>query len=409
MIPSIRCSSLDRVLGCTGSPTLEALVAHAEKKDEGHAVQWAGSWCHHHSARRLRDEFGAVGEPDPLKIPETFVPSSYDEWVVDWYVSRVTRLIPSDWAMFIEREVKRVFPLPRPVTMIDPQTGEPVVVTHFELTGHIDHSAISPCATRAIIDDLKRGFEVVDPADSNWQVAGYCILLKGEVPTLQEALLRIHQPAAPERTTEAPVTNIDAVEIALVRAVNEALEKPYTLTTGKACKYCKAAVAKLPDGKFFICPTLKKDLLTMQETLTKNFIESLANFSELPEFGEVVSHVRKLTYPTKRLVDTFKDALEAQGGEVQLPNGTTAKIVDEPGNREITDVQFAHGELTNQIGENAAWKTLSMAVGVVEDELFASGLPRTSKKPDVMTAKKWIETNLGGVITRKPQKTLIFT
>lgn len=405
MIPKIRCSSLDKILTCTGSPTLEALLGAAIVDDGGHAVQWAGSWCHHHSARRLRDEFGAIGEPDPLTIPETFQPSGYDEWVVEWYVNRVTRLVPSNWATFIEREVKRVFPLPRPVTMTDPTTGQPVLVTHFELTGHIDHSAVSPCRTQAIIDDLKRGYEVVDAAEFNWQVAGYCALLEGEIPTLTKALLRIHQPAAPERTTEAPVTNIKALVSALVNAVNVALEKPYTLTTGKACKYCKAAVARVGD-KFFVCPTLKKDLLTMQETLTKDMIDSLANFADLQDFGELTSHVRKLQYPSKRLIDTFKAALEAAGGKAELKDGTIAQIIEEEGPRKIADVQTAHEQLSGRVGIHAAWKTLEMSIGSVEEQLVAAGMQKTSKKPGVENAKGWIEQNL--TVTRKPQKTLVF-
>ena len=385
MKPVFRCSSLDRMLGCHASVTLESKVCAVTEDvfggaETGHAVQWAGSWCHHQAAARLRDEFGAVGTPDPLTIPSHFKPSGFDEWVVDWYVTRVTKIVPSDWAMFIEREAVMEFP-------------------RFILTGHIDFSAISTDGLQGVIDDLKRGYEVVDAADSNWQLAGYCALLSLQIPTLEKLLLRIHQPAAPERTTEACVTNIPAVIASLERAINAMLDDPYTTNTGKPCKNCKA-----PE----ICPTFRKDIKLMRETLSKEFIDSIPSISSTADLAELAYHCKKLEYPAKRMVESFKSRVEQEGGEVEFGNGQFAKIIEEEGNREITDVQFAHGEVAAKCGAQAAWGTLKLSVGGVEEALAETGMQKSSKKKDVETVKTWVDANLGGVITRKKQKTLTF-
>ena len=408
MILSVRCSSLDRLFTCHGSRVLEEKVAAATIDpfgegggQDGHEIQWAGSWCHHHAAVRLRDEFGAVGIPDPLTIPESFKPSGYDEWVVDWYVGRVAKLIPSDWAMFIEREIKRVFPLRRPFQMINPQTGALETVTAIELTGHLDHTALSPDLKHAVIDDLKRGYEIVDPAEFNWQLAGYTALLLSEFPSLEKVLLRLHQPAAPERTTEAAVQNPRDV-LALIEAeLNALVEDPYTFVTGKPCKYCPALL--MP------CPVAKKDIKLMRETLTKEFIDSLPATASDEDLGDLAYHAKKLEYPAKRVVDAFKARLEQAGMAITLKDGITAELIEEDGPRQIADVQFAHTELSRKVGAQAAWKTLKMGVGATEDVLVADGgMQRSSKKKEVETAKTWIDQNLGGVIRREKQKTLVF-
>ena len=388
MKPTFRCSSLDRILSCHGSHAIEAALP--KQNDSGHAVQWAGSWCHHQAARRFKEEFGAVGEPDPLTIPASFVPSSYDEWTVDWYVSRATSIIPSNWAMFIEREIIVEFP-------------------RFFLSGHIDLLSIDPTGTKGIVDDLKRGYEVVDHAENNWQLAGYLVLAADAVPTLEELLLHIHQPSAPDRTTEAVVRDVKAVRTMLESRINAMLDDHLTLTTGKACKYCPGAVARISPTQFSLCPTLKKDIISMQETLSeKDFISHLANFSNVQDLGDLANHARKLQYPVKRLIDTFKVILEEQGGEVELCGGVVARIVEEEGNREITDPQFAHSQLTAKVGAPAAWGTLSIGMGKIEEALAASGMQKSSKKKEVETVKTWVDANLGGVITRKKQKTLTF-
>lgn len=402
---SVRCSSLDQLFTCHAARLLQEKVNAVSNTglsddDEGHAVQWAGSWCHHHGARRLRDEFGAVGNPDPLTIPASFVPSGYDEWVVDWYVCSVTKLIPTNYALFIERELKRVFPLRRPVVFRNYRTGLLETHTHIELTGHLDVSAVSPDLKTGVIIDLKRGYEVVGPAEFNWQLAGYGVLFKAAVPTLEQVLLQIKQPAAPERTTEAVVKNLPDLEALIEAELNKMVEDAYTFSTGKPCKYCDALL---------VCPTARKDIKTMRETLTPELFESIKTVASTEDLGDLAFHAKKLEYPITRIVKAFKERLEQAGGEVILKDGTKAAIIEEEGNRKIDDVQFAHSRLASKVGANAAWGTLKMSLGEAEDALAAAGMQRSSKKKDVETAKGWIDLELGGVISRPKQKTLIFS
>ncbi len=401
MIVAIRCSSLDRLFTCHASRVMEERVRSATEDvfgdgDGGHAVQWAGSWCHHMAATRLRDEFGAVGTPDPLTIPASFSPSSYDEWVSDWYVGQCMKIVPSDYAMFIEREIHRDIVLRKPAEMF--VSGKWVTVTTVRLTGHLDFTAISPDLTTAIIADLKRGYEVVDAAECNWQLAGYTALLKTEFPTLSRILLRLLQPAAPDRITEAAIHNASDV-VALIEAeVNALTEDPFSFSTGKPCKYCAAVE---------VCPVFKKDVKIMRETLTKEQIDALPSVCPTEDLGELAVHCKKLEYPIKRVVEAFKTRVE-QEGAVTLKDGTIAEIIEEEGNRQVTDARFAHEQLTAKVGENLAWSAIKVGVGAVEDALVESGMQRSSKKKEVETAKRWVDDNLGAVIKRPVQKVLTF-
>jgi uncharacterized protein YbaR (Trm112 family) len=402
---SVRCSSLDRLLTCHASRVMADKVAAAtfdpfedrEAKDEGHAIQWAGSWCHHAAATRLISEFGAIGDAGALDIPASFRPSSYDEWVAEWYVQQTMKIIPSDWAFFVEMELHRDFPLRKPVSVTTPD-GRSEVITHIRLTGHIDACAVSPDKKQAVIGDLKRGYDIVDAAEYNWQLAGYTALLTAKFPDLAAVLLRLLQPAAPDRITEAAVHN-PADVVALIEAeLNALVEDPYTFNTGKPCKYCDAIL---------VCPVFRKDIRLMRETLTKEQIDALPGTVSLDELGELAFHAKKLEYPITRVVKAFKEQLDAVG-TVQLKDGTIAEIIEEDGPRQIGDVQFAHTELARKVGDTAAWRTVKMSIGSIETELAATGLQKTSKKPEVETVKKWIDNNLGGVMRREKQKTLMF-
>ncbi len=402
---SVRCSSLDQLFTCHAARILQDKVNAAADTglgdgNEGHEVQWAGSWCHHRGAQRLRDEFGAVGSPDPLSIPASFKPSSYDEWVVDWYVSSVTKLIPTDYALFIEREMKRVFPLRTPVTFMNYVTGQLETHTHIELTGHLDVSAVSPDLKRGVIIDLKRGYDPVDKAEINWQLAGYAVLFQQAVPTLESILLQIKQPAAPERTTEASVSNIADLAALIEAELNAMVEDAYTFSSGKPCKYCDALL---------VCPTARKSIKLMRETLTKELFDAIPSTVSTDELGELTLSAKKLEYPITRIIKAFKERLEQVGGECTLADGTVAKIIEEDGNRRIDDVRYAFGRLSSKVGENAAWTTMKMSLGDTEEALVGGGMQRSSKKKDVDTAKSWIDNELGGVISRPKQKTLSFS
>ncbi len=401
-IIAIRCSSLDRLFTCHASRVMEDKVAAKTVDpfgggDGGHTVQWAGSWCHHAAASRLRDEFGSVGTPDPLTIPASFKPSSYDEWVSDWYVRQCMLIVPSDYATFIEREVHRDFVLRDPAMML--VNGRWIEVTTIRLTGHLDFTAISPDLTTAIIADLKRGYEIVDAAECNWQLAGYAALLLSEFPSLSRILLRLLQPAAPDRVTESSIPDPAAVVALIEEKINDLARDPFTFSTGKPCKYCLALE---------VCPVFRKDIRAMKETLTKEQIDALPEVASTEDLGELAYHCKKLHYPMQRVVDVFRKRVEQEGGPVTLKDGTVAEIVTEEGSRQISDVRYAHSTLAAKVGENAAWDTLKMGIGAVEESLAATGMQKSSKKKEVETVKSWVDNNLGSVIKRPEQKTLVF-
>lgn len=376
MKPSFRSSSLDRVFECPGSVTLEAKVHAAGKapKKEGHAVQWAGTWCHWKAATRLIEEFGAVGVVETPDLPADWKPSGYDEWVVEWYLHRVLEMTPRDYALFVEQEVAVEF-------------------GRWKSTGHIDVYALSPDRKIAVINDLKRGFAKVDDAVDNWQLANYGVQLKACIPLLETVILRIHQPAAPDRTTEATVTNLDALTAAIAAKGNETLDNPYSLSTGKQCNYCDA---------YEICPALRAEIKRMKMQLTKEAVEALNAFATDEELAEVVSHGRKVAYPIQKFTEALKERLATRLGQPVDFAGGGVTAVDAFGDRTITDNDYAYRVLSEKVGSVHAIKAFTPSLGKIEEVLHKEAkLQKTSKKPDVPTCQSWIKENLGGVITRE--------
>lgn len=375
MKPSFRSSSLDRVIECPGSVTLEDKVRKAGRapKNKGHETQWAGTWCHWKAATRLIEEFGAVGLVETPVLPADWKPSGYDEWVVEWYLHRVLEMTPRDYALFVEQEVAVEF-------------------ARWRSTGHIDVYALSPDRKIAVIHDLKRGFAKVDDAVENWQLANYGVQLKAGIPLLEKSILMIHQPAAPDRTTEATVTNLDALTAAVEEAGNKALDNPYSLSTGKQCNYCDALE---------ICPAPRAEIKRMKLQLTKESVEALKAFATDEELAEVVSHGRKITYPIQKLTEALKERLSVKIGDPVEFEGGGVTAVDAFGDREITDADYAYRRLSTEVGAVHAIKAFTPSLGKIEEILHKeAGLQKTSKKPDVPTCQSWIKDNLGGVIKR---------
>jgi hypothetical protein len=314
-------------------------------------------------------------------LPAGWKPSGYDEWVVDWYVSRVLELTPRDHAIFVERAIEIPF-------------------ERWTLTGHIDAFTLSPDRKVAVINDLKRGFAAVDRAESNWQLACYGVLLKWLLPDVETVMLRIHQPAAPDKTTEVVVSNLDSLTVAVREAGNAALDDAYSLTTGEQCRYCTAAL---------ICPALRKEIMELK--LTKEDVERLSAVPKVEELAEVVAVGRRLDYPIKRLTEALRERLaQSLGAPVALADGSTVKAVEEEGNREITDRDYAYRTLAKATSPVVAIQAFKPSLTGIEEVLHThAGLKRTSKKPDVPTCQSWIKDNLGGVITRPKQVALEWT
>lgn len=383
--PIVRCSSLDRLLSCPGSLTLEAitnsLVTIFDNEVDGNAMTWRGNWCHHRSAKRLVDEFGAFapeGLPPPI-LPEKWQPRPWDFRTVEWYISNLTETIPNDHVIFVEQEFKREFP-------------------RFILTGHIDEYDINAEKTLFSINDLKTGVADVDIADENWQLAGYATLLQAKYPTLKRGVARIWQRTTTASMSEAEIKDLNAVAALIESKVNEALDNLYLLQTGKQCTNCAAIKS---------CPCLSAEIDFMKLTLTPEQLAEINANPDITVLGELAARARSIQGPIKRIIDDFKEQLEASGQDkLDLANGVTAELVPTFGDREITNLEVAMAFAVDKIGPAATMRTLSMSLSKLEDELVDTGMKRTSKKTE--SASGWIKDTLGHLITRKPTKTLKF-
>ena len=219
MIPTIRASSLDRVLACPGSLTVNAIVKPRDgtEGDEG-------TLCHWLSAQRIKTEMGAIG--DIGAQPRGFYPNSV--WISDYYVRHVMEVTPADYSLECEAALAYEF----------------AAGAGFVLSGHIDCLALSPDATHAIGWDLKTGYDPVDCADSNWQILGYCVLLKRAYPTLESVTFYIIQPRNDEdegyeRISVVTITDLDAATATLATKIADAISRPLELnTTIKGCRSC---------------------------------------------------------------------------------------------------------------------------------------------------------------------------
>ncbi len=414
---TFRASSLDRVLFCNGSPTLEEIVGNStlefdEEDDEevgGHAITWAGNWCHATAGQRLIDESGAIGKIEPPEVPAGWQPTGYDEYVVSWYVNNVLELTPPNWMLFVEQACASEF-----------NYGPVAPFRSFQLTGHIDCYGISPDLETAVINDLKRGQGHVDAAESNWQLAAYIALLKRRHPSLKTVIARLLQ--AGEEITEVVVTadnrtvrswvpscnkppqDLEKVTDFLVTKIANAIEHWNELTTGEnQCKYCPAKELCASDPRL----ALYQEIEFMKTLLSPETIASLKGVVPLAQLAEVALRARAIAYPGKVLVDTMTARLAAEG-PIELDNGTQLSVVEEPGNRVVNDVRQAVARAQPVIGDEV-WNILKMRLGKdgLEDKLAATGMKRSSKKPDDPTAKRWIETELIGMIDRPMRKKLV--
>lgn len=384
MRPVIRCSNIDRLLSCPGSRTLDAKLAELDDfsgEAAGDSMTWRGNWCHWASAKRLIEQHGAIA-PDGLatpKIPSGWHPSPWDERFVDWYVAQVVEHTPSDHALFVEHRFTHAF-------------------LTFDLTGQLDCYSLSPDGTEFGINDAKTGVVQVDEAENNWQLAGYCTLLKLAHPKLQRGHVRILQHDADTQFSEMEITdNLDALVNFMEKKVLDALIAWRELETGyKQCRLCQ---------NIQFCPALNKEISEMKMILSEQEVSDLQVTSDLKSLAALAARGRAIAGPIDRLIEALRSRIEVEG-PVVLDDGTRIELVEEPGFRVVTAPKVAHALVADKLGEDEAWGTLSMSVKKVEDGLVASGMKRTSKKEE--SATSWIGQTLGHLIHRPTIKKLKF-
>lgn len=329
MTPTIRCSSLDRVLSCPGSLTVNAVVSPRDGDDGDE-----GTFQHWMSAQRIKIEMGASGDIGP-QPPGSFPHST---WISDYYVRHVMETTPASYSLECEAALAYFFEPAeeRQITVVDWVDGKPKLRVQryegFTLSGHIDCLAISPDATHAIGWDLKTGYDPVDCAESNWQILGYCVLLKRAYPSLQSVTFYIVQPRNDEdegyeRVSVVTITDLDAAVVTLADKIADAISKPLELnTTIKGCRFCVGCS----------CPAIRAQQNLMIITMTE---ESLADLKATPDdatLAEFAIGTKVLAKPTEDAKALLNDRLD-KVPSITAPDGTVITRVVQRGSWSVPE------------------------------------------------------------------------
>lgn len=405
--PVVRCSSLDQLLGCPGSRTVNAVIAAAGGKRLDESESWEGNWCHFTAAQRFIADYGAMppeGGLPPAKIPANYQPEGFAHWIVDFFVRTVMEATPGDWAMEVEREMLVEFP-------------------RFWLSGHVDVDGVNADATELNYDDLKSGKEPVDMAEANWQVLGYGVLFKCDYPQLKKLRGRIIQPCLTEaegQRVSAVVMNeegtydgdgnlvskctINNVVPFLESKINAALDAPMELNSGvKQCRWCPAALT-------LQCPLLKLEAQHMKMTLTTEALEQMKAQPDDSLLAFWVVMRKHLSSKFNNAQKLAKARIEERGGAALVCEDGSVKLIDTMGDREFADPKAVGGAweiISENLDPERAYECITIRVGETEKQLAAQfGLSLESKKADKETGKTKFAALLGNFVTRKPSKEL---
>jgi len=378
MIPTIRCSSLDRVLSCPGSLTVNAIVAprYGDDGDEG-------TWCHWISAQRIKTEMGAVGDIGP----QPRGPFPHSTWISDYYVRHVMESTPASYSLECEAALAYEFTADTPckIETVEWFNGRPMVGTKpyngFTLSGHIDCLALSPDATHAIGWDLKTGYDPVDCADSNWQILGYCVLLKRAYPSLQSVTFYIVQPRNDEdgdsvneghpRVSCVTITDLDAAVATLAGKITDAISRPLELnTTIKGCRFCVGCS----------CPAIRAKQKLMRLTMTE---ESLASLKAQPDdatLAEFIIGAKELAKPTEDAKAMLNDRLD-RSPQLVAADGTVITRVTQRGAWSVNDPQAFFRAMRELLpADEQIARVTKPSMTALKDEIARSmGVPKTSK------------------------------
>jgi len=408
--PVIRCSELNWLIECPGAATLEAVVG-IQRRDEDQS--WDGQWAHHKSASRLVHDHGAMppeGGLPPLRLPASYEPPDFLNWVVDFYLHAVLEDAGAERAIVVEDEMLEEF-------------------DRFWLSGHPDVYAIDAEATELNFNDLKAGINPVDAAESNWQVIGYATLFKLRWQSLRRIRGRIVQPRLSEDVSPritgvtidetgctsdetgvqvSPVT-IDGMAAALEQRINHALDNPLLLRSGiKQCRWCPAKLK---------CPALDEDEKTMAEILlTQQTLERIKNEPDDEALGRICVAGKLLTSRFEAAKDMLKERLEAEPGKkVVLADGTQLFLFDALGPRQFKDgkpgevppVGLAWERLSEVLDAERAYGCMEISFEPAEKAIAKQlGIQHKTTVKGKQCGKAVLEQLIGHLVTRKPQKNL---
>lgn len=380
MKPTLRCSNLDRFLSCPGSLTLDPLVAPrvSDEGDEGTAI-------HYQIARNLASDLGAVGifgEPGKTGI------NAINEWIVGYCVREVAENTPPDWSLEVEAAFAYEF-------------------ERFILSGHIDALALSPDATEAIGWDYKTGYNAVDLAECNWQVAGYLVLVKRAYPQLKKAKFFIVQPRNDEEMGQQRVTKVevewstvDFMTKNFVNRVNAALADPHTVNSGmKQCRFCPAVLQ---------CPAIKLEIETMKAKLTPELLAAIQLEPLDSGLADICIAAKTLDAPFETARDLLKKRIEAKG-YITASDGTNISTKKTAGSYEVTEPEQFHKELLTLIpASRLPYCTKPVMTAIKKEIAAAKDVPLTSKKTPI-SAEGLFDSKLRPYVTQGERTTLVYS
>lgn len=289
--PVLRCSSLDRVLLCNGSPALVERVAprEGEEGDEGRDIHAAIS-------RRLIVELGATG---PSQSEQCNPVKKNSQWIVDFCFRATQEVVPPDWSLETEAAIAYEF-------------------ENFILSGHPDVIALSPDGAEVICDDYKSGYTAVDEAEINEQLLGYCANLKRAYETLKRGRFRIIQPRNSEddghpRISEVVIEDMDAALKGFEVRVNKALANSRELNSGRTqCRFCPAALQ---------CPALIAERYSMKATITEQGLAVLKAKPDDATLADWVVAGKTIAQPLEDARAMAKSRIELNG-QIVANDGT---------------------------------------------------------------------------------------
>lgn len=373
---TLRCSSLDRLILCPGSRTLEERV---EKRDSGEGDE--GTEVHAHIAMKLISDFGANGEPSTTQLA-----SAGNEWLVGFCVREVAEKLPDNWSLEVEAPLAYAF-------------------DKFTLSGHIDTLAVSPDATEAIAWDWKTVYNAVDVAEFNEQACGYIALLKRAYPSLRKVTFYIVQPRVDEETgfqrvSSVTVETTDAFMNNFERRIERSLAHWEWLETGpKQCRFCPAQLQ---------CPALIAERELMKMKLTE---AQLADITKLPDDKTIASWVlsmKAMEAPAETAKEIAKERI-AQLGFITAEDGTNISVKETAGAYEVTNPAEFQRALLTMIPIEELANVTKPSMGKVKDKIAeVMDIPKTGKKAPI-TAEGLFDAKLRMHCQQGTRKVLQFS
>ena len=373
---------MDRILRCPGSRTLNAIVAKREG-DEG----TEGTAIHNEVAWRLVRELGASQPDGGLPAITDYRVPAYVAWIVDWAFRQVAENAPSDYALEVEPLLTHDF-------------------DRWTLTGHLDVAATSPDGRVALDWDWKTGRIPVDPAECNWQVAGYMALRRLNYG-VEKATFSIGQPwndedSGFERLSSVTIDgadNLDRLVADLDARVCAALDNADSLETGTAqCKYCSAAIQ---------CPAIRLLLDDMKSRLTPAILATIRATPDDATLVDLVAECRTLNRPLEDAEEMLKARLETAPVLVGA-SGREVRVKESSGGFKVVNPVGMYGWLKGLLSDEQLAPALSYPGGRIKDQLAkAMNIPATGKAP--MTAKTVFDGGAAPFIEPQVKRTLLFS